>query len=155
MTYNNYSRYIYYCPICGDMYYRNDDDITCRVCSTTMIESPHEYNINRDIPWKECQINEQKFFEEVLSKLDTFDIDLYNKKDKIIKEQNEQELAQFRAIRTGQTVKSKPQIACPYCKSTNTSKIGVVGRSVSFGLFGFGSSKVGKQWHCNSCKSDF
>ena len=51
--------------------------------------------------------------------------------------------------------KQPPTIECPYCKSTNTSKIGVVGRSVSFGLFGFGSSKVGKQWHCNSCKSDF
>lgn len=49
----------------------------------------------------------------------------------------------------------KKIITCPYCKSTNTSKIGVVGRSVSFGLFGFGSSKVGKQWHCSSCKSDF
>lgn len=46
-------------------------------------------------------------------------------------------------------------ITCPYCQSTNTKKIGVVGRSVSFGLFGFGSGKVGKQWHCNSCGSDF
>ena len=50
---------------------------------------------------------------------------------------------------------AKPKITCPYCKSTNASKIGVVGRSVSFGLFGFGSGKVGKQWHCNNCKSDF
>ena len=44
---------------------------------------------------------------------------------------------------------------CPYCKSKDTTKIGTVKRSVSFGLFGFGSGKVGKQWHCNSCKSDF
>ena len=49
----------------------------------------------------------------------------------------------------------KPTVECPYCKSTDTKKIGVVGRSMSFGLFGFGSSKVGKQWHCNKCKSDF
>lgn len=48
-----------------------------------------------------------------------------------------------------------PIITCPYCQSTNTKKIGVVGRSVSFGLFGFGSSKMGKQWHCNHCYSDF
>lgn len=46
-------------------------------------------------------------------------------------------------------------VKCPYCQSTSTRKIGTVGRSVSFGLFGFGSSKVGKQWHCNNCKSDF
>lgn len=54
------------------------------------------------------------------------------------------------------SVKQKnPTITCPYCQSTNCKKIGIVGRSISFGLFGFGSSKVGKQWHCNNCKSDF
>lgn len=46
-------------------------------------------------------------------------------------------------------------VKCPYCQSTNTKKIGTIGRSFSFGLFGFGSSKVGKQWHCNACNSDF
>lgn len=46
-------------------------------------------------------------------------------------------------------------IICPYCKSTNCSKISTVSRGFSFSLFGFGSSKVGKQWHCNSCKSNF
>lgn len=50
---------------------------------------------------------------------------------------------------------SKPTITCPYCQSTNTKKIGAVRRSASFSMFGFGSSKVGKQWHCNNCKSDF
>ena len=52
-------------------------------------------------------------------------------------------------------VTGMPTITCPYCQSTNTKKIGIVSRSTSFGLFGFGSSKVGKQWHCNNCKSDF
>lgn len=50
---------------------------------------------------------------------------------------------------------SKPTIKCPYCQSTNTKKLDVIDRGVSFGIFGFASSKVGKQWHCNSCKSDF
>lgn len=44
---------------------------------------------------------------------------------------------------------------CPYCKSTNVSKISTLGRGVSIGIFGLASSKVGKQWHCNKCKSDF
>lgn len=46
-------------------------------------------------------------------------------------------------------------IKCTYCKSTNITKISAISRSLSFGLLGFGSSKVGKQWHCNSCGSDF
>ena len=46
-------------------------------------------------------------------------------------------------------------ITCPYCQSTDCKKLGVVSRGISFGLFGFGSGKLGKQWHCNSCDSDF
>ena len=44
---------------------------------------------------------------------------------------------------------------CPYCHKNNTHKISGIGRWVSSGLFGLGSSKVGKQWHCNNCGSDF
>lgn len=52
-------------------------------------------------------------------------------------------------------VSNTPTVSCPYCKSINCTKIGVIGRSVSIGVFGLGSSKIGKQWHCNKCKSDF
>ena len=57
--------------------------------------------------------------------------------------------------------KGKPQnvtissVTCPYCHSRNTSKIGTVSRMFSAGFFGLGSKKLGKQWHCNSCGSDF
>lgn len=50
---------------------------------------------------------------------------------------------------------SQPQIICPYCNSDNCKKIGVLGRSASIGFWGLASGKVGKQWHCNNCKSDF
>lgn len=46
-------------------------------------------------------------------------------------------------------------IKSPYCQSTDTTKISTVNRVVSTGLFGLGSNKVGKEWHCNKCKSDF
>ena len=48
-----------------------------------------------------------------------------------------------------------PVIECPYCHSKDTKKISTGSRILSAGLFGFGSSKLGKQWHCNNCKSDF
>ena len=53
------------------------------------------------------------------------------------------------------TPPTKPTITCPYCNSTDCKKLGAISRGVSFGLFGFSSGKIGKQWHCNSCKSDF
>ena len=41
------------------------------------------------------------------------------------------------------------------CQSNNVKKITTVNRAVSTGIVGIASSKIGKQWHCNSCKSDF
>lgn len=46
-------------------------------------------------------------------------------------------------------------VECPYCHSNNTKKISTTSRVISTSLFGLGSKKFGKQWHCNSCSSDF
>lgn len=48
-----------------------------------------------------------------------------------------------------------PVIACPYCHSTNTTKISAASKAGSVFLFGIFSQKVRHQWHCNECKSDF
>lgn len=44
---------------------------------------------------------------------------------------------------------------CPYCSSANTKKISGTSRVGSALMFGIFSKKIGKQWHCNSCGSDF
>lgn len=46
-------------------------------------------------------------------------------------------------------------IKCPYCNSADVVKISTLNRAVSVGLVGLASSKIGKQFHCNNCKSDF
>lgn len=46
-------------------------------------------------------------------------------------------------------------VTCPYCKSNNVAKIGTIGRAVSVHTKGAASGKIGKQWHCNNCKSNF
>ena len=48
-----------------------------------------------------------------------------------------------------------PHIECPYCHSTNTEKITTLNRSISVSLVGAASSKLGKQWHCKNCNSNF
>lgn len=52
-------------------------------------------------------------------------------------------------------IPKKPTVKCPYCNSTNTKKLSSMSRMFSGGLLGLGSGKIGKQWHCNSCGSDF
>ena len=51
--------------------------------------------------------------------------------------------------------KAKNQVHCPYCNSTNVNKISGSKKAASIIGFGILSNKIGKQWHCNSCKSDF
>lgn len=56
---------------------------------------------------------------------------------------------------SGKQCLTKPQPKCIYCQSTNIKKISGTTRLLSTGLFGLGSKKIGKQWHCNNCDSDF
>ena len=50
---------------------------------------------------------------------------------------------------------SMRKVTCPYCGSVNVKKVSTISRMASVGFFGLSSKKVGKQWHCNNCKSDF
>jgi len=52
-------------------------------------------------------------------------------------------------------IEMQNRVRCPYCNSVNVSKISTLGRAASVGVFGLASKKIGKQWHCNHCKSDF
>ena len=46
-------------------------------------------------------------------------------------------------------------VCCPYCNSANTSKISTTAKIVNTAVFGIFGTKRHKQWHCNSCNSDF
>ena len=58
-------------------------------------------------------------------------------------------------VQEQQEAKKSPTVTCPYCQSTDTKKISGTSRFMSTGIFGLASGKLGKQWHCNKCKSDF
>lgn len=74
---------------------------------------------------------------------------------KKVKLKEEQEIErQYELERQKQAMKNTSP-KCPYCGSFNTSKIGNVTRGISVGLLGLASSKIGKQWHCDHCGSDF
>ena len=54
-----------------------------------------------------------------------------------------------------QDLTSGKRVVCPYCHSTNTEKISGVSRGVSIYALGIASPKLGKQWHCKNCNSNF
>lgn len=47
------------------------------------------------------------------------------------------------------------QVACPYCKSTNTNKITMTSKIINTALWGIFGTKRHKNYHCNNCNSDF
>ena len=49
----------------------------------------------------------------------------------------------------------EPIVTCPYCHATNVKKITTTSKVVNTVIFGIFGTKRHKQWHCNSCGSDF
>ena len=44
---------------------------------------------------------------------------------------------------------------CPTCSSTNIKKISGLSKAGSVAMWGIFSRKIHKQWHCNSCGSEW
>ncbi len=147
--------YEYYCPKCGDCHFITyKDNQECVICGYKMLETPHEYNLTTSEFENNTQTfyqNEQRLFDEIISKLLKFDINLYNNRDNILK-QREQQYDINQAILES---KRPPIIECPYCHSTDTKKISALSKIGDAMLLGFFSPKIYKQWHCDNCGSDF
>lgn len=79
-------------------------------------------------------------------------IEEYCKKEK---EERERRYQQQERIRQQQIAEANKRATCPYCKSKNTKRISTTSRITSVAMTGLASKKIGKQWHCNNCKSDF
>lgn len=134
------------CPKCGKTYLHKE---TCPDCGTKMV-SCHcsEEESCRMVDEGIFEQWEQQMREKYVVGSPEFDEVLYNKR-------LQEEKAEADYYASIPTRPSEPKITCPYCHSTNTKKIGVISRSVSVGLFGLGSKKINRQWHCNNCGSDF
>lgn len=52
-------------------------------------------------------------------------------------------------------INTQPIVICPYCQSTDTTKITTTAKVVNTALWGIFGTKRHKEWHCNNCKSDF
>ena len=146
------------CKSCGAISFNKED--ICPVCNIPLIIVPFFTGRKIDNLGGE---DRDKYIEEITGqKLNP--IMVQKRKDylkKIYKEQKEilqkriRKSEESRINEYQQKYLAEHNIHCPYCNSTNVTKIGTVNRAVSVGMFGLASKKIGKQWHCNSCNSDF
>lgn len=91
---------------------------------------------------------QRSLFDEIISKSSEFDQYLFDHRD----EDSFRRRMEYEAIiEHGEAILEEQARTPkrPSCGSSNISKIGVLGRAVSFQLFGFASSKIGKTHKCN------
>ncbi|MBQ4523302.1 MAG: IS1 family transposase [Lachnospiraceae bacterium] len=147
---------LHYCKKCGRIAQESYTQKVqkCDCCETIMLPVPPKYLFEGfDIAFKDKE-TERLLIEELVKTSPEFDQYLFDHRDEILAKQS----VEFNAkMEHGRAVleNASRKVTCPYCKSTNVKKIGQLNRTVSTGLFGLGSKKIGKQWHCNGCGSDF
>lgn len=134
----------------------------CIICNNKMTQIPNGYgfsdeeietflsssnNSNFEEYWKQ---NQQRLFDEIISRSPEFDINLYNNRDSISKQQERQ---QEEVIAHGKAIlEEKSNIPkCPTCSSTNVEKISISKKAFGGALFGLFSSDVRNSMHCKNC----
>ena len=144
------------CKSCGAISFNKED--ICPVCNIPLITVPFFTGRKIDNLGGE---DRDKYIEEITGqKLNP--IMVQKRKDYLKKIYKEQEEILQKRIRKSEESRineyqqkylAEHNIHCPYCNSTNVTKIGTVNRAVSVGMFGLASSKIGKTHKCNDCGS--
>lgn len=141
------SKYLKFCQCCHDRptisygykWFNDEKDTICDICGNKLTELP---------------ITPEEFRRLIGSKYQPEDYD--KEVEKLIKLKEEYPATVNSQVRfEKEREKRASAVICPYCNSDNTKKITTGRRLFSVRAFGLASSKVGKQWHCNRCKSDF
>ena len=171
-----------YCPRCGNIPARRGCDTCCSFCgyehtyqidpkwNITNGENNKIYQgyVNGKYDYigygEELLWHEKPFIQEVVMKSDVFDPELHEKYIEEFRDRIRKKSVELWHEKHGKNIpKAQPNtqrmsivtVQCPYCKSCNTKKISAASRALSIGVLGWGSSKIGKQWHCTNCGSDF
>ncbi len=139
-----------YCKKCGRIVSidKNDNNI-CDYCQNVVIPIPENFLVSEKVPILKSDLEEQ-FINEYIKSSPEFDQYLFDHRDEDLfnrRMENKAKLEHGKVILEEQNRTPK----CPSCGSSNISKIGVVGRAISFKLVGFASSKIGKTHKCNNC----
>ena len=132
--------YLYYCKKCGRIIYKLDsEEKVCDCCKSCVYPIPDEYSGRGGYSLWQDDLRDK-----YVKTSPEFDEYFFNNRDDIL-EKKSTHVSSF----------NQPTVVCPYCKSTNTTKITATAKMVNTALFGLFGTKRNKQWHCNKCGSDF
>lgn len=140
-----------YCNKCGRIVQRTSKNLEkpCDYCNNSLKIVPKEFTADGLGTCLEDDIKQQ-FIDQYIKSSPEFNQYLFDHRDEDLfkrRIESKAKLDHGKQILEEQSRTPK----CPSCGSNNISKIGVVGRAVSFKLVGFASSKIGKTHKCNNC----
>ena len=149
---------IMYCEKCGNVY-KVLLNKKCNFCKTEMKMLPEDIKNKYHLfsnDWSELsdrEINKRKenFVNGELKTNPSFSWACYIR---LVRTQNglDPNFTEWKKEEKLQSIK----VTCPYCKSTNTSKITIANKAAHTAIFGVWSiARNTKEWHCNNCRSDF
>lgn len=141
---------LHYCKKCGRIIL---DKNQCDCCKSQTFPVPEKYWLD-GLDFMIDNKTKQALIEELVKTSPEFDQYLFDHRDEILAKQSAEfdtKMAHGKAI----LEEHSRRVTCSYCGSSDVKKIGLLNRSVSTELWGLGSKKIGKQWHCNNCGSDF
>lgn len=143
-----------YCKKCGRIVlFIIEDNLICDCCKSEVFPIPNDFLIGKSKMIINEELKEQ-FINEYVKTSPEFDQYLFDHRDEILAKQS----AEFNAkMSIGKAIveEQSRRATCSYCGSTNVKKIGLLNRAISTELWGLGSKKIGKQFHCNNCGADF
>lgn len=138
-----------YCDKCGNITdWINPEKESCFCCGNSPLKPiPKEYIEN--FRWRDGD-GKEAFMEEIVKKSPNLDPYLFEHRDEIINQKNDEMMA---SIAIGKAIlEEKSRVPkCPTCGSANVQKISGTKRWITTGLFGLSSSNVGKTMCCKNC----
>lgn len=146
---------LYYCKKCGRIVFLFDSwERICDCCKSDVYPVPEQYlsselSINEDL--------KENFVNDYIKNSSEFDQNLFKSREEDAKQHANDFEKYNSALAHGKAIleEQSRRVTCTYCGSTNVKKIGLINRAVSTELWGLGSKKIGKQFHCNDCGADF
>lgn len=144
-----------YCNKCGRVVQRTSKNLEkpCDYCNNSLKIVPKEFTASGLGTCLEDDLKQQ-FIDEYIKSSPEFDQYLFDHRDEDLSKRrvdNREKLEHGKAILKERSRSPK----CTYCGSTNIKKIRLLNRAISTELWGLGSKKIGKQFHCNNCGADF
>lgn len=148
------------CIDCGRKLF--DRDNSCDKCNSKNIISEEDYNkIAEELKhaniFTKKKLLQNQYYKCIYNRLQQPEI--YYSKPIILQNSNYESDKEYWKRINEHTINNNNSVSqiieCPYCHSNDINKISITSRIISTSLFGLGSKKIGKQWHCNSCNSNF